>query len=145
MRLVQRQIEMLRRSARRPGRFPAELAGKPTNDDEPADPDNVVRAIADARWAMEHADTGAPSRRAEQPPGADAAAAAPVMDWQPIATAPPQRDVEVRVRDPIGPYSLLYPCRLVVGTGWINALAKHPLTVEPVEWRDWLEVFPDFR
>jgi hypothetical protein len=30
-------------------------------------------------------------------------------------------------------------------TGWINALAKTKLTVEPVGWREWLEELSDFR
>jgi hypothetical protein len=75
---------------------------------------------------------------ADSPPG-------PVTDWQPIATAPVLRDLEVRVHDPVGHYSLLYPCRLIPDSGWVNALLMAPLRAQPVEWRDWLEQFPDFR
>jgi hypothetical protein len=39
---------------------------------------------------------------------------------------------------------VLYPCRLVPGTGWINVVVKRKLTTEPTEWRDWPEDRPDF-
>ena len=61
-----------------------------------------------------------------------------------IATAPQERNLEVRVNDRIGRYRVLYPCRLVPGTGWINVVVKRKLTMEPVEWRDWPEDRPDF-
>jgi len=139
MKLSQRQIEMLQRSARDPVRPPP--AGR-SPDGAATEKERLFRALEDALWAMGHADA-APARRSAGVPAA--AAARPVTDWQPIATAPQERDVEVRVHDQIGHYRLLYPCRLVPGIGWINVLAKRELTAEPVEWRDWQEEMPDFR
>jgi hypothetical protein len=58
----------------------------------------------------------------------------PEESWEPIATAPRNVDVEVRVADEHGPYRLTFPCRLT-GAGWINAELGVPLSVAPVAWR----------
>jgi hypothetical protein len=136
MKLSDKQLDRLRQSATNPGRPTPETApetvapaGPPP---EPAG--NVVRALQDALWAIEHAES----------PVLDSGTM-PVTEWQPISTAPMLRDLEVRIVDPVGRYSLLYPCRLVPDVGWINALVATPLSIEPVEWRDWLETMTDFR
>ena len=58
-------------------------------------------------------------------------------EWQPISTAPVDRDLEVRLEDPIGRYVLLFPCRLTPGQGWINSWLETPLGADPVDWRNW--------
>ena len=40
--------------------------------------------------------------------------------WQPISTAPYERDLELAVMDKDEPHALVFPCRRVAG-GWINA------------------------
>ncbi len=45
------------------------------------------------------------------------------MDWQPIDTAPFDRDVELAVIDK---HPLVFPCQRVVG-GWVNAESKKQL------------------
>jgi hypothetical protein len=60
-------------------------------------------------------------------------------DWQPISTAPVNKELEVRLEDTFGRYVLLFPCKLVAGQGWINSRLEKRLTAEPVEWRHWDE------
>lgn len=122
MKLSRRQIELLERTARHPGRPQAAAYDRPAGE-EAADADRVVRALEEAMWAIAHLDALAPTL--------------PVTGWQPVATVPERRNVEVRVDDPLGPRSLPYPCRLVPGVGWIDATGNRKLTVEPVAWRVW--------
>jgi len=80
------------------------------------DPDNVERALADARWAIQRADAELRSRRAKLPRATLLADAAKVLPkWKPVATAPPLRDLEVRVHDAVGRYNLFFPCRWGAG------------------------------
>ena len=65
-------------------------------------------------------------------------------EWQPIATAPMQQDLKVRVEDFVGRYALLFPCRLVPELGWINSWLETPLAANPVDWRNWDEPSIDF-
>ena len=60
-------------------------------------------------------------------------------EWQPILTAPINRDLEVRVADPVGHYALMCPCKLIPEQGWINSWLQTPLSHDPVEWREWTE------
>jgi hypothetical protein len=60
-------------------------------------------------------------------------------DWQPISTAPINRDLEVRVADSMGHYALMNPCKLIPEQGWINSWLQTPLSHDPVEWREWTE------
>jgi hypothetical protein len=57
--------------------------------------------------------------------------------WQPILTAPINRDLEVRVADSMGHYALMCPCKLNPEQGWINSWLQTPLSHDPVEWREW--------
>ena len=66
------------------------------------------------------------------------------QEWQPISTAPRNRDVEVRFADSIGRYALMFPCKLTPDQGWINSWLKTPLTGDPIEWRDWTEEVVNF-
>jgi len=61
------------------------------------------------------------------------------VEWQPILTAPINRDLEVRVADPVGHYALMCPCKLIPEQGWINSWLQTPLSHDPVEWREWTE------
>ena len=61
------------------------------------------------------------------------------MEWQPIITAPFDRDLELAVLDYDGPHALVFPCRRVL-RGWIRAETKAPpVNVRPTHWRDWSE------
>jgi hypothetical protein len=50
--------------------------------------------------------------------------------WQPISTAPFDRDIELAVMDKDEPHALVFPCRRVPG-GWIHAGTKKWLGVNP--------------
>ena len=67
-----------------------------------------------------------------------------VEEWHPIATAPIEQDLKVRLEDSVGRYVLLFPCRLVPERGWINSWLETPLVADPVDWRDWDETPIDF-
>ncbi len=61
------------------------------------------------------------------------------MEWQPIATAPFDRDLEVAVIDYDGVHALVFPCRRILH-GWMSAETDHPVTVYPTHWREWPQV-----
>jgi len=56
--------------------------------------------------------------------------------WRPISTAPFDRDLELAVIDSGGPHALVFPCRRILG-GWINAVSKIRIEVQPTHWREW--------
>jgi hypothetical protein len=56
--------------------------------------------------------------------------------WQPIGTAPFDRDLELAVIDSQGRHPLVFSCRRVLD-GWVNADTKARLDVQPTHWRDW--------
>jgi hypothetical protein len=56
--------------------------------------------------------------------------------WQPISTAPFDRDLELAVIDRDGPHALVFPCRRVL-TGWIKSSTKELVEVSPTHWRPW--------
>jgi len=56
--------------------------------------------------------------------------------WQPVSTAPFDRDLELAVLDRDGPHALVFPCRRVLG-GWVKAENREPLAVRPTHWREW--------
>jgi hypothetical protein len=58
------------------------------------------------------------------------------MKWQPITTAPFDRDVELAVLNYDGTHKLVFPCRRILG-GWMNAETKKAVTVYPTHWREW--------
>jgi hypothetical protein len=58
--------------------------------------------------------------------------------WQPIATAPYDRDLELAVIDHEGPHSLVFPCRRILH-GWVNADTQQQITVWPTHWRPWTD------
>jgi hypothetical protein len=146
MQLSVTQIEALRQSAQNPGRPPSPDIDDPRTPSEANALDvseEVKRALMDACWAAEpnHERSTAPASAPESG-GTEASEAAADDEWRPISTAPVLRDVEVRTADILGRYALLYPCRLLPERGWINAILGTPLTLEPVEWREWLRIYP---
>jgi hypothetical protein len=58
------------------------------------------------------------------------------MQWEPIATAPFDRELEVAVLDHDGAHTLAFACRRFAG-GWINAQTKQQIDVRPTHWREW--------
>jgi hypothetical protein len=58
------------------------------------------------------------------------------MDWQPVSTAPFDRDLELGVLDRNGPHALVFPCRRILG-GWVNAETKRRVELDPTHWREW--------
>jgi hypothetical protein len=59
------------------------------------------------------------------------------MEWQPIATAPFNRDLELAVLDAHGsPHALVFPCRKVLHR-WVEAGTAVPVIVSPTHWRKW--------
>lgn len=55
--------------------------------------------------------------------------------WEPILTAPYDRDIELAIIDRNGERALVIPCRRVPD-GWVNAVTKRPLEVQPTHWRE---------
>jgi len=58
------------------------------------------------------------------------------MTWMPVSSAPRDRDLELAVIDRAGTHALLFPCRRI-DDGWINALTKRRVELEPTHWREW--------
>ena len=58
------------------------------------------------------------------------------MEWESIATAPFDRELELAVIDKDGPHALAFACRRMAG-GWINAKSKQQIDVRPTHWRKW--------
>ena len=57
-------------------------------------------------------------------------------DWQPIWSAPFNRDLELAVINSDGIRALPYPCRRILG-GWMKSGTKARTRVQPTHWRDW--------
>jgi hypothetical protein len=57
-------------------------------------------------------------------------------DWQSIATAPFDRDLEIGVIDAGEVYALVFPCRRTA-EGWNDATTGSPVSVHPTHWRPW--------
>lgn len=61
-------------------------------------------------------------------------------DWQPIATAPFDRDLRLAVIDQQGiAHALVFPCRRVLG-GWVKIGTRARIDVDPTHWREWREI-----
>ena len=59
-----------------------------------------------------------------------------IMEWQRIATAPFDRDLELAVIDYDGVHALVFPCRRILGS-WIKAETTQRIDVQPTHWRQW--------
>jgi hypothetical protein len=60
----------------------------------------------------------------------------PQGGWQPISTAPFDRDLALAVIDMDGTHALVFPCRRTL-EGWIAAKTKERVHVRPTHWREW--------
>jgi hypothetical protein len=58
------------------------------------------------------------------------------MEWQSIATAPFDRDLELAVINYDGIHALVFPCRRILG-GWTKTETERQIDVEPTHWREW--------
>jgi hypothetical protein len=58
--------------------------------------------------------------------------------WQPIATAPFDRDLEVAVVEGADVHALVVSCRRSP-QGWLNAATGKRIDVNPTHWRAWRE------
>jgi hypothetical protein len=60
-------------------------------------------------------------------------------NWQPISTAPFDRDLRLAVIDQQGvAHKLVFPCRRVLG-GWFKAETKARVDLDPTHWQEWDE------
>ena len=58
--------------------------------------------------------------------------------WLPVSIAPTDKDLEVCVIDGRDAHALVFPCRKN-GAGWVDAVTKKPLDIQPTHWRIWSE------
>jgi hypothetical protein len=56
--------------------------------------------------------------------------------WQPITSAPYDRDLELAVLDRDGPHALVFACRRIL-SGWVNAETRQRIDARPSHWREW--------
>jgi hypothetical protein len=56
--------------------------------------------------------------------------------WEPVSTAPFDRDVEGAFIYSDRTHTLAFPCRRVLG-GWINGNTRQPIMVHPTHWQEW--------
>lgn len=59
-----------------------------------------------------------------------------MLEWQPIAKAPFNRDLELAVFSGELPHALVFASRRVLG-GWIDAETKARIDLHPTHWREW--------
>jgi hypothetical protein len=68
--------------------------------------------------------------------GQTAALQAHLKQWEPIASAPFGRELELAVLDDDGAHALAFACRRAAD-GWIDARTRHQIDVRPTHWREW--------
>ena len=56
--------------------------------------------------------------------------------WQPVASAPFDRDLELAVMDNVDVHTLVFPCRRL-RNHWIHAVTNARVDVHPTHWREW--------
>jgi hypothetical protein len=56
--------------------------------------------------------------------------------WQPVASAPLDRDLELAVIDKADVHALVFPCRRL-RDHWIHAGTHARVEVHPTHWREW--------
>lgn len=57
-------------------------------------------------------------------------------DWQEVATAPFECDLELAVIDADGVHALAFPCRRA-RDGWLKSGSTQIVDVRPTHWRPW--------
>jgi hypothetical protein len=61
-----------------------------------------------------------------------------IMDWNPITSAPFERDIELAVLDQNGEHLVAFACRRGAD-GWLTARSNRPVDIHPTHWRQWTE------
>ncbi|WP_348631755.1 hypothetical protein [Mesorhizobium sp. M1D.F.Ca.ET.234.01.1.1] len=56
--------------------------------------------------------------------------------WNPIASAPFGRNLELAVLDEDGLHALVFPCEKS-REGWLHAVSGLRIDIRPTHWRDW--------
>lgn len=56
--------------------------------------------------------------------------------WEPISTAPFDRDLELAVADKSDFHALIFRCRRA-HQGWVNSVSGKRLDIYPTHWREW--------
>lgn len=59
-----------------------------------------------------------------------------MSDWNPIATAPADADLELSIYDQGEYHALAFPCRRD-GSGWRDIGTNRPMRLKPTHWRPW--------
>jgi hypothetical protein len=59
-----------------------------------------------------------------------------MLEWQPIAIAPFDHDLQLGVIEQGEVYALVFPCRRT-SVGWADATTGKPVLVDPTHWRPW--------
>jgi hypothetical protein len=57
-------------------------------------------------------------------------------DWQPIATAPADTELELSIYDKGEYHALVFPCRRD-GSDWRDVSANRFMPLKPTHWRPW--------
>ena len=68
--------------------------------------------------------------------GVGIGSSASMDEWQPVATAPFDRELELAVINKDGEHALIFACRRILG-GWVNAATRQRVEVYPTHWREW--------
>ncbi|MCB8840655.1 hypothetical protein LH400_24945 [Aurantimonas sp. VKM B-3413] len=58
------------------------------------------------------------------------------MEWQPISSAPFDRDLELAVLDHDEQHALVFPCRRT-SFGWVQSDGGAKIDIRPSHWREW--------
>lgn len=61
--------------------------------------------------------------------------------WEPISTAPFDRDLELAVVEKGEAHALVFPCRRLLH-GWVNAETGQQIEVHPTHWQEWQKSEP---
>lgn len=60
------------------------------------------------------------------------------LSWEPIASAPFDRDLQVAVVEGEDVHALVIRCRRA-RQGWVSATTGKPIDVRPTHWREWAQ------
>jgi hypothetical protein len=119
---------------------PGSTAQPPANGKTISDP--MPRSATSKTYDIDDAIADVVAVAAAKPAPAAAVAVAPTQrtngEWQPIATGPLDRDVQVGINVEGGVLPIFFPCRRTPA-GWLNAIVNAPLLHEPTCWREWPE------
>ena len=57
--------------------------------------------------------------------------------WQPISSAPFDRDLELAVIDKGEAHALVFACRQLPAGGWVKFGTERQIEVRLTQWREW--------